>query len=292
VDLPRITVVTPSFNQAAFLEQTIRSVLDEDYPNLEYIICDGGSTDGSADIIRKYADRLAWWVSEKDAGQAAAINKGFSRATGELHTYINSDDLLAPGSMRAAAEAYRAGFEWITGWAMFLESDGGQWPQLPHAYEKPRDWFLSNPICQQGTFWSAHWTRELGPFLEDLHYAFDYEFWMRLLFVAKLHPRMLHRCMGTYRLHESSKTISQYDNFFIEFEKVRQIHWHHLPADVQREIETHRRTKKGEKSRLQGWTALKDADVAAARRHALEALRYTPFTEQSWRLLYCAIRGH
>ena len=99
-DLPRISIITPSFNQAQFLEQTIKSVLDQGYPNLEYFIIDGGSTDGSADIIRRYSKQLTYWVSEKDRGQTHAINKGLERATGEIIAYINSDDLYVPGAFR------------------------------------------------------------------------------------------------------------------------------------------------------------------------------------------------
>ncbi|HXE53871.1 MAG TPA: glycosyltransferase family 2 protein, partial [Tepidisphaeraceae bacterium] len=163
MEFPRITVVTPSFNQAQFLEATMLSVLDQGYPNLEYMVCDGGSTDGSAELIRRHESRLAWWVSEKDTGQSNAINKGFARATGDLFCYINSDDTLAPGSLTAAAEAFKAGHEWITGWVMYMEPDGGQWPQLPHSMQANVDWFLENPVCQQATYWSARLYKELGP---------------------------------------------------------------------------------------------------------------------------------
>ena len=292
MDLPRITVVTPSFNQGPFLEATMRSVLDQGYPNLEYIVVDGGSTDDSVEIIRRYEPRLAWWVSEKDTGQSNAINKGFARGTGEIFAYINSDDTLAPGSLMAAAEACQKGHRWITGWVMFLEPEDGQWPQLPRAMETNIDWFLSNPICQQATFWAAEYTRNLGPFWEDMHYAFDYEFWMRLWFVAKVKPLMLRRQMGGFRLHTSSKTVSQWDAFEPDFQRVRSHYRKYLSADEQRALDNYHREQGWLHHRREAWSALQNRDVPGARKHALEAFRRNRVSVEAWKLVYCSLRGY
>ncbi|HEX4792745.1 MAG TPA: glycosyltransferase family 2 protein [Humisphaera sp.] len=292
MSLPRITVVTPSYNQGHFLDQTIRSVLDQNYPNLEYIVCDGGSKDDSVEIIKKYQDRLAWWVSERDKGQTDAINKGFRRATGELHCYINSDDLLDPGSLMAAAQAFSAGHQWITGWVRFIEPDGGEWPQLPMAHHSNIDWFMTNPICQQATYWNARYTREFGGFREDMHFAFDYEFWMRLLFEGKLRPLMLRRCMGAYRLHDASKTMSQYESFRKEFKIVREMYHKYLSPPEMRDLRRRRNKFESERHRLDGWKAMKSSDVPTARKHAREALRRRSWSPEVWRLMFCAIRGY
>src|SRR6202012_3617872 len=121
---PRITVVTPSYNQGAFLEQTIRSVLGQLYPNLEYFVFDGGSTDESVDIIKRYESQLAGWVSEKDRGQSNALNKGFARATGDILCWVNSDDFLLPGALHEAARRLGEGPDLIYGKCLSFSDTG------------------------------------------------------------------------------------------------------------------------------------------------------------------------
>lgn len=289
--LPRITVVTPSFNQGPYLEATIRSVLDQAYPNLEYLVADGGSTDQSVEIIRKYEKHLVWWCSEKDRGQSHALNKGFEKATGELHCYINSDDTLAPGSLMAAAEAFKAGHEFITGWVVLLEPDGGEWPQTPFGREHNTEWFLSNPLCQQGTYWAGRFTRELGPFREDLHYCFDYEFWMRIVFKGNCRPHMLKRCMGGFRMHPTSKTVSQLDRFDPEFRSVRTEYRPYLTPDEQRNVDAWYREQYLKDHRAKAWAALLARNVPEARKRARAAWGLDRFSLESLKLMYCAIRG-
>ena len=143
-DLPLVSIVTPSFNQAQFLEQTIQSVLGQDYPRLEYIIVDGASTDGSVDIIHRYADRLAWWVSEKDAGQAEAINKGFHRARGEIVAWLNSDDYYLPGAISVAVEAFHQNPEvgLVSGNVLAVDDTGRRLNVIRYD-----DWGLPDLMC-------------------------------------------------------------------------------------------------------------------------------------------------
>jgi glycosyltransferase involved in cell wall biosynthesis len=154
---PKLTIITPSFNQAAFIERTLRSVLDQGYENLEYFVVDGGSTDGSVDIIRRYEDRLAWWVSEPDEGQTDALNKGLRRATGDVVAYINSDDYYLPGAFANAIAGFeQSGARWVAGTCRYVnvhEDDDHSWvPSLP---THGRHRLVLEPwgVPQAATFW-------------------------------------------------------------------------------------------------------------------------------------------
>lgn len=212
MELPLISIVTPSFNQAQFLDQTIRSVLDQNYSRLEYVIMDGGSTDGSVEIIKRYANRLTYWVSQKDRGQSDAINQGFTRCTGEILAWLNSDDYLMPGALAAVAESFARRPEagaWVgdcqfvtplTGERELLESKvldldtlGARWQEV----------FFGQPSC----FFSSRAWKECGPLDENLHFSMDLDLWLKMLkrFDFVRVPSLL----SSATLHADAKTVAQ-----------------------------------------------------------------------------------
>jgi glycosyltransferase involved in cell wall biosynthesis len=217
---PRITIVTPSFNQGPYVEATIRSVLLQGYPNLEYIVVDGGSTDDSVAVIRKYEDHLTGWVTEADRGQSHALNKGFTSATGELFAYLNSDDILEPGALFACAELFRAGAPWVVGDVRYWSNTGELWPFPELPGRGLSRWLISCPVGQPGSFWSAALHRRVGPFREELRYVMDYELWLRLRVGERIEPTRLRVPVARYRLHPDSKTVGEGSSFVVEAREV------------------------------------------------------------------------
>ena len=206
---PLVSIVTPSFNQAPYLEATIRSVLEQDYPDIEYIIVDGGSSDGSVDIIRRYVDRLAWWVSEADKGQTDALNKGFARARGEILAWLNSDDTYQPGAVAEAAAFLQSRPEvgLVYGDANFIDENGkliGRFPAAQTDYRRLRRGYVHIP--QQAAFFRAELWRKVAPLDPSFYFAMDYDLWVRIAALAPIH--YVPRTWANFRLHTQGKTIA------------------------------------------------------------------------------------
>lgn len=221
-ELPRVSIVTPSYNQARFLEQTIQSVLEQDYPNLEYFVMDGGSTDGSLEIIQRYAPRLAGWVCEKDRGQTDALNKGFARATGQILAWLNSDDTYEPGAVSAAVAALtsRPDAAAIYGEANFIDENGrtiGRFPAAQTDLPRLRRGYVHVP--QQATFFRGDLWRAIGPLDPSFYFAMDYDLWVRLAGRGPL-VYLPGQVWANFRLHSGAKTIAADDRCWPEMLRV------------------------------------------------------------------------
>lgn len=218
--LPKITVVTPSFNQAAYLEDTICSVLNQGYPNLEYIVIDGGSIDGSADIIRKYEKQLTYWTSEKDNGLYDAIQKGFARSTGEIMTWINADDMHHKHCLFTVAGIFRqfAPVKWLMGANSFY-NEAGQcflYDDLPYSQRWSRlrlELFDGKFIQQESVFWRRELWEEAGGYIEQSYsLAADFELWLRFSRYQQLFTTSF--LLGGFRFRsENQKSYQQRDQY-------------------------------------------------------------------------------
>jgi glycosyltransferase involved in cell wall biosynthesis len=223
-DLPTISVITPSYNQAAFVRQTVESVLSQGYDGLDYIVVDGLSTDGSLAILREYvhADQLTL-IAEADRGQTDALNKGLRRATGEIVCWLNSDDYFLPGTLQTVARyfAKHPNALWLTADCLIVNT-AGQPIQGPIRYYKRllrslgsrASLGLTNAICQPATFWRRSVHDQIGYLDNSLRYTMDYDFWLRMNQLQS--PSQLNKPLTAFRIHAHSKGGSQFEVQFAE----------------------------------------------------------------------------
>lgn len=216
MDFPKITIITPSYNQGIYIEETITSVLNQHYPNLEYIIIDGGSTDNTLEIIKKYQSRIDYWVSEKDKGQADAINKGFRKATGEIINWVNSDDQLIPGALQKVAQRFSENRDAIMVYGR-IEYFG----EVSHSFYSRSlplvdiETKYAAHICmpQPATFYRRQLLDEQGLLDENLHFSMDADLFIRAGLNYKI--VQVEDILARFRLHAISKSVSGFNKKFL-----------------------------------------------------------------------------
>jgi glycosyltransferase involved in cell wall biosynthesis len=203
---PKISIITPSFNQSVYLEETIKSVLNQEYPNLEYIIIDGMSVDGSIEIIRRYESSLTYWVSEKDHGFAEAINKGLRIATGDIVAWLNSDDIYLPGTLQYVAEYFieNAKAAILTGGFQYTDPKGTKLWNSYGYFNRNELLVLTGNIGQPATFWRREVMDAIGLLDENIKYQIDRDYWIRIGSRFKFHRTK--QLLATYRIHGESKS--------------------------------------------------------------------------------------
>jgi len=228
--LPKISIITPSYNQGRFIERTIKSVLDQKYPNLEYIVVDGGSADDTVKILKKYSSKLQW-VSEEDNGQADAINKGIRMSTGEIISYLNSDDAYEPGSFKIIADYFTNNPK-----AMLVYGKGKHIDKNDKYIEdypsKPTDYLGLHPtcsICQPTAFWRRELIEEIGYFDASLKYAMDYEYWIRAS--EKYSLNYIYKYLGNTRFYAETKTSGRRPKVHREIIEVQKRHYSKVHAN-------------------------------------------------------------
>lgn len=227
INNPKFSIITPSFNQGKFIEETILSVIKQDYSNWEYIIIDGGSTDETLNIIKKYEQHLKYWVSEKDMGQADAINKGLTHCSGEIFNFINSDDYLEPGALQKIAKAFNNVEVGAVAGLVENFSNAGDRKIIRNQKIDLKEFFIIDPnyvYHQPGVWLRTDVAKKAGTYRTDYHYCFDQEFMLRYLQVNNK-ITYIPELLAHFRVHETSKSVAQAQNFFYDFNRMYREFW-------------------------------------------------------------------
>jgi glycosyltransferase involved in cell wall biosynthesis len=223
---PLISIITPSYNQAGFLEETIQGVLGQDYPHKEYLVIDGGSSDGSIEIIRRYAQQISYWVSAPDRGQSHAINKGFATAKGEVLAWLNSDDTYMAGALTAVAECFFQHPEVDLIYGNFIYTDfNGKALRRRHVFSSMSYEALlyHDYLGQPAVFFRRSLWEKVGPLDESLHYCMDWELFLRMWKICR--PMHLNKVLATYRIHKNAKSNAEHSELYAqEMHLVQQRH--------------------------------------------------------------------
>lgn len=274
MSLPLVTIVTPSYNQAEYLENTIQSVLAQKYPNLEYLVVDGGSTDGSVEIIQKYADQLSWWVSEPDQGQADAINKGLRRARGEVVAWLNSDDLYLPGAIQAAVTALQTTPElaMVFGDALTIDPEGQPLNRLSFGDWDWHDLMRFRIICQPAVFMRRSALEQAGHLEEDFHFMLDHHLWLRV--ASKGGMQYIPDLWAAARHHPTAKNVALSSDF--AHETYRALQWMESDPLFAAQFAADRRHILGGAHRLAGRYFLDGGEPGQALKAYSKALFYWP----------------
>lgn len=285
-DTPLVSIVTPSFNQARFLEQTMRSVLDQDYPNIEYLVADGGSTDESVELIQKYSKRLKWWVSENDSGQAEAINKGFTRAKGEFIAWINSDDYYMPGAISEAVKALSDHPEVgiVFGNVRVVDESENVLNQLSYG-----DWGLSDLmsfhiIGQPAVFMRRAVLEKAGHLDQSFHLLLDHQLWIRL--VSESGMQYIPSLWASAHYHQDCKNLAMAANFGSEARRI--VQWMQSGVQYRSLFQQHHRQILAGAERLNAFYLLDAKEYPAAFRAYWKAFWLNPATvlPEWYRMVY------
>jgi glycosyltransferase involved in cell wall biosynthesis len=289
---PLVSIITPSYNQAQYLEQTLRSVLAQSYTPIEYLVVDGGSQDGSVDVIRSYQDLISWWISEPDHGQAEAINKGFQRAQGEIIAWLNSDDLYLPGAVAIAVSALQADptLGMVFGDAITIDGDG-------HFIHKLclDDWGLDDLlgfriICQPAVFMRRSVLQQAGTLDPSYHFMLDHQLWLRLARLAPIrHISEQQGLLAAARIHAGAKNVAQAAGFGQE--ALRILKWIEQQPDLAAIIAGRRRRIEAGAYRLNARYLLDADQPGPALRAYGQALAANPaFALKHWhRMVYALL---